>query len=102
MPLDWPALRCENQVAHSASRFMPKPCSERDRLREAYYEATLEASRLSDALESLPFGLEFSAALDKAEDAHLACLDALRAYEDHCAAHGCEAEFHGPLWSVAS
>ena len=81
---------------------MPKPCSERDRLREAYYEATLEASRLSDALESLPFGLEFSAALDKAEDAHLACLDALRAYEDHCAAHGCEAEFHGPLWSVAS
>jgi len=81
---------------------MPNPCSERDRLREAHYQAVLEASRLSDVSESLPFGLEFSAALDKAEDAHLACLAALRAYEDHCAAHGCEAEFHGTLWSAAS
>ena len=38
---------------------MRKPCSQRDRLREAYYQATQEASRLSRALESLPFGLEF-------------------------------------------
>jgi hypothetical protein len=74
---------------------MLKPCSERDRLREAYYQATLEASRLNDDLESLPFGPEFSAALDKAEDAHLACLAALRGYEDHCAAHGCEVLISG-------
>ncbi len=81
---------------------MTTPCSERDRLREAYFQATLEAFCLSDALESLPFGLEFSAALDKAENAHLAGLAALRAYEDHCAAHGCEAEFDRPVWSAAS
>ena len=45
---------------------------------------------------------EFSAALDKAEAAHLACASARRAYQEHGAAHDCEAEFHGPLWSVAS
>ena len=57
---------------------------------------------MSDVSESLPFGLEFSAALDKAEDAHLKCLAALRAYEDHCAAHGCEDEFYRPLRTAAS
>ena len=69
---------------------MPKPCSERDRLKKAYDQATLEASRLSRALESLPFGLEFQSALEKAEAAHLAVGNARRAYEEHCATHGCE------------
>ena len=69
---------------------MPKPCSERDRLKQAYYLATQEVSRLRRALESLPFGLEFQSALEKAEVAHLAVADARRAYEEHCEAHGCE------------
>ena len=76
---------------------MPKPCSERDRLREAYYQATLEASTLSGALVSIPLGPEFSAALDKAEAAQLACNAARRAYTEHCEGHGCEPEFYGPL-----
>jgi hypothetical protein len=42
-------------------RAMRKPCSERDRLGEAYYQAMLEASRLSGVLESIPVGPEFSA-----------------------------------------
>jgi hypothetical protein len=76
---------------------MPKPCSERDRLREVHYQATLEASALSGTLPSAPFGWEFSAALDKAKAASLACNVARRAYEKHCEQHGCEVEFHGPL-----
>jgi len=76
---------------------MPKPCSERDRLREAYYQATLEASNLSGVLGSIPLGPEFSAALDKAEAAQLACAAARRAYETHCEEHGCKDEFYGPL-----
>jgi hypothetical protein len=81
---------------------MPTPCSERDRLKEAYYQATLEASRLSGVLESIPVGPEFSAALDKAEAAQLACNAARRAYEEHCEAHGCEDEFYGPLRAAGS
>lgn len=76
---------------------MPKPCSERDRLKEAYYQATLEASTLSGALHSVPLGPEFSAALDNAEAAQLACNAARRAYQQHCEEHGCEPEFYGPL-----
>jgi hypothetical protein len=53
-------------------RAMPKPCSERDRLRDAYYQATLEASALTGVLQSASFGPEFSAALDKAEIARSA------------------------------
>ena len=74
-------------------RAMPKPCSERDRLKEAYNQATLEASTVSGILQSAPFGPEFSAALDKAEAAQLAWDAARRAYFDHCDEHGCEAEF---------
>jgi hypothetical protein len=59
-------------------------------LKAAHYQATQEASRLSRALEPLPFGLEFQSALEKAEFAHLAVGDARRAYEEHCATHGCE------------
>jgi hypothetical protein len=81
---------------------MPKPCPERDRLREVYYQATLEASALSDALHSVPLGPEYVAALDNAEAAHLECVAARHEYEEHCAANGCEAEFMGPLWSAAS
>jgi hypothetical protein len=81
---------------------MPKPCSERERLREAHYQATLTASDLSSALPSAPFGWEFSAALHKAEAAHLACATARRAYQEHCEEHGCEAESSGPLWFAAS
>jgi len=76
---------------------MPKPCSERDRLKEAYYQATLEASALSGAFQSVPPGPEFVAALDHAEAAHLAYNAARLAYEEHCADHGCEPEFYGPL-----
>ena len=72
---------------------MPKPCSERDRLTEAYRRATLEASALNDVLRSASFGAEFSAALDKAEAAQLAWDAARRAYLDHCEQHGCEEEF---------
>lgn len=71
-------------------------------MKEAYHQTTLEASVLNGALQSVPFGPEFSAALDKAEAAHLAGLAARRAYEEHCAEHGCETEFGGPLSSVAS
>jgi hypothetical protein len=81
---------------------MPKPCSEKDRLKQAYYRATLEASRLSGSLESLPFGLEFQSALEKVEAAHLAVGNAQRAYEEHCAEHGCEDEFYEPLRQAAS
>jgi hypothetical protein len=69
---------------------MSKPCSERDRLKEAHHQATQQACRLSAALESLPFGLEFQSALEKAEAAHLACGNARHAYEEHCEAHGCD------------
>ena len=76
---------------------MPEPCSERDRLKEAYHQATLEASVLSGALDSLPSKPEFQWALQKAEGAQLACIAARHEYEDHCTAHGCEDEFDGPL-----
>jgi hypothetical protein len=76
---------------------MPRSCSERDRLRKAYYQATLEASASSGALQSIPFGLEFQSALDKAEAARLACDAARRALERHCEEHGCEPEIYGPL-----
>jgi len=69
---------------------MPKPCSESDRLREAYHQATQEAFFARGALESLPFGLEFQSALEKAEVAHVAAGNARRAYEEHCVTHGCE------------
>ena len=72
---------------------MPKPCSERDRLKEVYYQAAMEASALSGALHSVPLGPEYVAALDNAEAAHLARHDAQRAYEDHCAPHGSAVEF---------
>jgi len=81
---------------------MPKPCGERDRLREAHYQATLEASALSGTLPSAPFGWEFSAALDKAEAAHLACSVARRAYQEHCEEHGCEDEPYESLGLAAS
>ena len=84
------------------SSAMSKPCSERDRLKEVYNQATLEASVLSGALHSVPLGPEYVAALDDAEAAHLACVAARHAYESHCAEHGCEAEFQGTLWSAAS
>ena len=69
---------------------MSRRCSERDQLREAYHQATQEAFTVSRALESLPFGLEFQSALEKAEAAHLAVSNAQRAYEEHCVEHGCE------------
>ena len=69
---------------------MPMRCSERDRLREAYHQATQEAFTVSRALESLPFGLEFQSALEKAEAAQLAVSNARLAYEEHCEQHGCE------------
>lgn len=72
---------------------MPKPCNERDRLKEAYHQAALEASTVSGVLQSASFGPEFSAALDKAEVARVAWDAARRAYFDHCEQHGCEAEF---------
>jgi hypothetical protein len=42
---------------------VPKPCTERDRLRQANYQATLEVSASCGALPSTPFGPEFTAAL---------------------------------------
>jgi hypothetical protein len=80
-----------------ASGAMPKPCSERDRLRGAYYQATLEASASCAALPPAAFGPEFSAALDKAEAAYLGCVAARHAYEEHCVDHGCEPEWYRPL-----
>ena len=71
---------------------MYRRCSQRDRLKEAYHQATQEAFTVSRALESLPFGLEFQSALEKAEAAHLAVGNARRAYEEHCAEHGCEGQ----------
>jgi hypothetical protein len=76
---------------------MPKPCSDRDRLKEAYHQATLEASALNGVLQSASFGPEFSAALDKAEIAQVNWDSARRAYLEHCEEHGCEDEFYGPL-----
>jgi hypothetical protein len=81
---------------------MPKPCSEKDRLREAYYHATLEASTSCAALPPAAFGPEFSAVLDKAEAAYLVCVAARHAYEEHCEVHGCEDEFYGPLRAAGS
>ena len=81
---------------------MQKNCSERDRLKEVYYHATLEASVLSGALETSPFGREFSVALEKAKSASLACNAARRAYREHCKQHGCEDEFYEPLRQAAS
>jgi hypothetical protein len=81
---------------------MRKSCRNRDRLREAYYEATQIAFTVVRALDYIHFGLEFESALEKAEAAHLAVGNAQRAYEEHCIAHGCEAEFHGSLWSAVS
>ena len=77
-----------------ARRAMPKPC-QRDRLREAYYQATLEASALTGVLQSASFGPEFSAALDKAEIARSAWDAARRAYLEHCEEHGCEDDSTG-------
>jgi hypothetical protein len=54
------------------------------------HQATQEAFTVSRALESLPFGLEFQSALEEAEAAQLAVSNARRAYEEHCAEHGCE------------
>jgi hypothetical protein len=102
MPLDWSAFAVRESSCPQRKPFMPKHCSERDRLREAYEQATLKASSLSGALASARFGREFSTALDKAKAASLACNVARRAFEEHCAAHGCQAEFHGLLWSTAS
>ena len=66
-----------------------------DGVREAYYQATLEASALSGALRSVTLGPEFVAALDNAEAAHLVCNAAQRAYDEHCTKHGCAFEFLG-------
>jgi hypothetical protein len=73
---------------------MSKPCSERDRLREAHDQATLEASTSCASLPSAAFSPEFSAVLDKAEAAYLACVAARLAYEKHCEQHGCDKEFY--------
>lgn len=100
--LAFPDSCCNNQGHPGYKPLMPKPCSERDRLRAAYYNATLAASASCAALPSTAFSPEFSAVLDKAEAAYLACVAARRAYEEHCEAHGCQAEFHGPLRSAAS
>jgi hypothetical protein len=77
---------------------MPKPCSERDRLRQAYYLATLEASASRGALGSIPFGQEFTAALKRTEAAQRACDAARLVYEKHCEAHECETKFYHQRW----
>ena len=77
---------------------MPKPCSERDRLRQAYYQATLAASASRGALPSKPFGPEFTAALKKVEATQRACDAARLSYEKHCEDHGCETKFYGQRW----
>ena len=64
---------------------MPKLCTERDRLRQAYYQATLEVSASCGALPSTPFGPGFTAALKKAEAAQRASDASRLAYEKHCA-----------------
>jgi hypothetical protein len=52
---------------------MLEPCSEKDRLRQAYYEATREASATSRELASTPFGAaDFTSALKKADGAQRA------------------------------
>ena len=77
---------------------VPKPCTERDRLRQAYYQATLEVSASCGALPSTPFGPEFTAALKKAEAAQRASDASRLAYEKHCAEHGCETKRYRPRW----
>jgi hypothetical protein len=77
---------------------MPKPCSERDRLRQAYYEATREASASRGALSSIPLGPEFTAALKKVEATQRACDTARLSYEKHCEEHGCETKFYRQRW----
>jgi hypothetical protein len=77
---------------------MPQPCGERDRLRQAYYQATIEASASCGAIPSTPFGPEFTAALKKVEAAQRACDAARLAYEEHCAKHGCETKFYRSRW----
>jgi hypothetical protein len=74
---------------------MPKPCSERNRLQEIYYQATIDASNSSLAVRSVALGPEFVAALNYAEAAYLVCRDARHAFEEHCKEHGCDAEFQG-------
>jgi len=76
---------------------MPKPCGERERLKEAYFQANLNASALVGAVQTARFGPAFVAALDKAEAAGTACNVAKRLFEEHCKEHGCEAAWHGPL-----
>ena len=76
---------------------MPKPCAVRDRLREDYHRATLRASNLSGALQSLRFGTEFQAALDKAAEAFSESAAARALLEEHCKHHGCDLEFSGPI-----
>jgi hypothetical protein len=74
------------------------PCTERDRLRQAYYEATREASAACRAVSAQPFGPEFHEALKKADAAQRAADAARLAYELHCAEHGCEKKFYTARW----
>jgi hypothetical protein len=77
---------------------MAKPCIERDRLRQAYYQATLEASASCGTIPSTPFGPEFTVALKKADAAQRACDAARLAYEDHCSEHGCATKSYRRRW----
>jgi len=71
---------------------MLRACRQRDRLKDAYYQATIEASASSGGLKAVPFGPEFKKALDRAEAAVLACHAARRALKEHCNNHDCGAE----------
>jgi hypothetical protein len=77
---------------------MLQPCSERDRLRQAYYQTTLEVSASCGVLPSIPFGPEFTAALRKAAAAQRACDAARLAYEEHCSEHGCATKSYRRRW----
>ena len=71
---------------------MKRPCKQRDLLKDAYYQATIEASASSGGLKAVPFGPAFKKALDRAEAAVLACNAARRAFDEHCKEHNCAAE----------
>ena len=77
---------------------MPEPCSERDRLRQAYYEAMREVSASSLALAAPSIGLEFTAVLKRVEAAQRAADAARLEYEAHCAEHGCEPKRYRARW----
>ena len=97
IPLACFDLAVARSVPEAESAHMPRPCGQRDRLKEAYYQAAIEASSSSAVLKSVPFGPEFNKALDSAEAAAVLCREARRALDEHCEEHGCSAEFPGPL-----